>query len=399
MLSCPTRATCVGIAEATTKRRTEGITVRHARGCAAPDAGRCRCRPAFQAQVFSPRDRRTIRKSFRSIAEARAWRSDTQTALRRGTVRAPTRTTLEEAADDWLAAAQAGIARTRSGDPYKPSALRSYEEALRTKVLPELGNLRLSSVDRVAIQDLVDRLTAKGLAPSTVRNSILPLRAIFRRAIARSQVVQNPTLDLSLPAVRGGRDRVARPEEARSLINAVSAGDRALWATALYAGLRRGELQALRWSEIDWEAGLIRVERSWDPKAGPIEPKSRAGKRRVPLVKPLRTELAARRLRQGGGGEGLVLGRGEKPFAPGAATRRARKAWSDAGLEPIGLHECRHTYAAHMIAAGVNAKALSTYMGHSSITITLDRYGHLMPGSEAEAAGLLEDYLEREATR
>ncbi len=162
MLSCPTRATCVGIAEATTKRRTEGITVRHARGCAAPDAGRCRCRPAFQAQVFSPRDRRTIRKSFRSIAEARAWRSDTQTALRRGTVRAPTRTTLEEAADDWLAAAQAGIARTRSGDPYKPSALRSYEEALRTKVLPELGNLRLSSVDRVAIQDLVDRLTARG---------------------------------------------------------------------------------------------------------------------------------------------------------------------------------------------------------------------------------------------
>ena len=119
----------------------------------------------------------------------------------------------------------------------------------------------------------------------------------------------------------------------------------------------------------------------------------------MPLVKPLRTELAARRLRQGGGGEGLVLGKGEKPFAPGAATRRARKAWSDAGLEPIGLHECRHTYAAHMIAAGVNAKALSTYMGHSSITITLDRYGHLMPGSEAEAAGLLEDYLEREATR
>ncbi len=68
-----------------------------------------------------------------------------------------------------------------------------------------------------------------------------------------------------------------------------------------------------------------------------------------------------------------------------------------AGLEPIGLHECRHTYAAHMIAAGVNAKALQTYMGHSSITITLDRYGHLMPGSEKEAAGMLGAYLEREA--
>ena len=384
------------MAEPPTPRRPEGITVRHGRHCAAKSGGRCDCKLTYQAQVFSPRDRRTIRKSFKSIAEARAWRNDTQTALRRGTMRAPTRTTLAEAADDWLAAARAGIARTRSGDPYKPSALRSYEEALQTKVLPELGKLRLSSVDRVAVQDLVDRLIARGLAPSTVRNSVLPLRAIFRRAVARSEVVQNPTLGLALPAVRGRRDRVARPEEARALIAAVPEGDRALWATALYAGLRRGELQALRWSDVDTDAGLIRVERSWDQREGPIEPKSAAGRRRVPLVRPLRSELSAHGLRQAGGGEGFALGGGEKRVASGAATRRAREAWSEKGLAPIGLHECRHTYASFMIAAGVNAKALSTYMGHSSITITLDRYGHLMPGSEAEAAGLLEDYLERE---
>ena len=57
------------------------------------------------------------------------------------------------------------------------------------------------------------------------------------------------------------------------------------------------------------------------------------------------------------------------------------------------LHECRHVYASLSIAAGVNAKALSTYLGHASITITYDRYGHLMPGSEAEAAALLDTYL------
>ncbi len=228
-------------------------------------------------------------------------------------MRAPTRTTLADAAEDWLAAARAGIARTRSGDNYKPSALRSYEEALRTKALPELGSLRLSSVDRVAVQDFVDRLVAHGLAPSTVRNSILPLRAIFRRAVARSEVVQNPTLGLSLPAVRGRRDRVARPEEARALIAAAPEGDRALWATALYAGLRRGELQALRWADVDLDAGLVRVERSWDRKEGPIEPKSRSGTRRVPLVKPLRAELAAHRLRQGGEGMGSASARARGP--------------------------------------------------------------------------------------
>ena len=63
-------------------------------------------------------------------------------------------------------------------------------------------------------------------------------------------------------------------------------------------------------------------------------------------------------------------------------------------VEPIVLHECRHTFASLMIAAGVNAKALTSYMGHASITVTLDRYGHLMPGSEADAARVLDAYLD-----
>jgi len=79
-------------------RRPEGITLRHRKGCPADDDRSCRCKPAYQAQVYSPRDRRTIRKSFTSLSEARAWRADTATALRRGTMRPPTRTTLEEAA-------------------------------------------------------------------------------------------------------------------------------------------------------------------------------------------------------------------------------------------------------------------------------------------------------------
>ena len=67
--------------------------------------------------------------------------------------------------------------------------------------------------------------------------------------------------------------------------------------------------------------------------------------------------------------------------------------------QPITLHECRHTFASLMIAAGVNAKALSPYMGHANINITMDRYGHLMPGNEDQAAGLLDAYLERQVQR
>ena len=85
--------------------------------------------------------------------------------------------------------------------------------------------------------------------------------------------------------------------------------------------------------------------------------------------------------------------------APAGVAKRAKKSWADAKLDPIGLHDARHAAASILIAAGVNAKALSVYMGHASITITLDRYGHLFPGNEEEAAQLVDAYLDRIANR
>ena len=87
---------------------------------------------------------------------------------------------------------------------------------------------------------------------------------------------------------------------------------------------------------------------------------------------------------------------GSRPFDSAWAATKARRAWESAGLAPLGLHECRHSYAAYAIAAGINPKALSSYMGHSSITVTLDRYGHLLPGNEGEAAQMLDGYLHRQ---
>jgi len=92
--------------------------------------------------------------------------------------------------------------------------------------------------------------------------------------------------------------------------------------------------------------------------------------------------------------EALVFGvTAETPFQATVVYRRADKAWEKAGLGQLRLHQARHTYASFIIAAGVNAKALSAFMGHSSIKVTFDLYGHLMPGTEAEAAALLERYL------
>jgi integrase len=227
----------------------------------------------------------------------------------------------------------------------------------------------------------------------------MPLRVIYRRAIARGDVSVNPTVGLELPAVRGRRDRIVSSAAAAALLDALPAPDRGPWAVALYAGLRRGELVALNWENVDLAAGVLRVERAWDWKAGIIEPKSRSGRRTVPIAGVLRDHLLAHKLASGRH-EGFVFCRsGGRHFDPDGLKRRSSTAWRRAGLEPIGLHEARHTFASLMIAAGVNAKALSVYMGHASVTITLDRYGHLMPGNEEEAAGLLDAYLARADTK
>jgi integrase len=135
-----------------------------------------------------------------------------------------------------------------------------------------------------------------------------------------------------------------------------------------------------------------------DPKEGPVEPKSATGRRKVPVPAVLRDHLVEHRMDRDH--DGLVFGRSaDRPFADSTVWKRARRAWKAAKLTPITLHEARHTFASLMIAANVNAKALSTYMGHANISITYDRYGHLMPGNEAEAAGLLDTYLAAAAAR
>jgi integrase len=345
--------------------------------------------------VWSARERKTIRRTFRTLGEARAWRHESQVALRKGQLRSPARITLLEAGEAWLEAAEAGLVRTRTGEAYKPSAVRAYRQTLNQRAFPAVGSKRLTAISHTMLQDFADRLSAEGLSPSSVRNTILPLRAIFRRAYQRGEVAVNPTLKLTLPAVRGRRERIAAPTEVGPLLDALDGDDRAIYATALYAGLRLGELQALQWDDIDLDNNLIHVRRGWDRHAGFVQPKSRSGQRRVPITQTLRRELLNHRLRQGTGGHGFAFPNKTRtgPFNPGTLTLHTNKAWPAAGLTPIGLHECRHSYAAYMIAAGINTKALSTYMGHSSITITLDRYGHLLPGNETQAADLLDRWL------
>lgn len=381
---------------ATSRRLPDGITLRHSKTCAITSGQACSCTPSYLASVpLGGRGSRT-RKTFKNLQDAKTWRARNVVAAEDGLFRVPT-ITLNEAADELVAGMGRGSVRTRSGDPYKPSVIRGYATSLRLRLLPPLGARRLGDISRLDIQRLVDGWLEESHDASTIRNWLMPMRVIYRRAVQDGLIALSPCEHLRLPRVEGRRERIAGVEEARHLLAALPMRDRALYASAFFAGLRLGELRALRWQDIDLNDRRILIERAMDGMGSTITPKSRAGSRTVPiLTRELRDALAEQRAASRGLPDDYVFaGSSEtKPFSPSAVYRRVRTAWRHAGLAPINLHEARHTFASTAIAAGLNAKVIATYMGHSSIQVTYDLYGKLMPGNEAEAASLFEAYLD-----
>ena len=348
------------------------------RGVEARQAGDGRWR--YRGHVWSKRERRRIRGPwFETPAQARNWRQDAQVGVRKGTLRAPVDLTVGEAAAEFIAGAVDGTVLDRAGGRYKPSSIRNYRGWLDRYVLPTFGARRIGDIRRADVQALVDMLNARGLAGSTVRNALDPLRRIMDRALKRDLIALDPTDGIEWPATSRKRERVATPAEAAALIAALPEEDRALWATAMYAGLRAGELRALRVGAVDVDAGSIGVRSGWDDVEGEIAPKSRSGERVVPIIPELRPVLLAHLMATGRRGkpDALVFGRTDRdPFLRSTPRSRARRAWQAAKLDPITMHECRHTYASTMVAAGVDAGEVMRRMGHSTVTMTLDRYTH-----------------------
>lgn len=352
----------------------------------------------FRARVFDKAAGRQLRSPWTgTLAEARAWRVDALAALQAGTLSADRGVTVREAVAMFLDGIDAEAIRTRSGQAHKPSTVRGYRRELTNRVLPAFGAARLTEVTLPDVQRWADTLTAQGLSPSTVRNVVTAMRALYAWALPRGMARVNPTAGLRLPSGATARERIAAPREATALIVALTPRDQAALGLAVYAGLRLGELLALEWENVDLDAGTLRVVRAWDHGARKfVAPKSKAGTRTVPIIARLSLLLADHRVLTDHRPGLLFAGATGQPVSHNGLRDRLTTAWRAADLEPLGFHEARHTFASLMIGAGVNAKALSTYLGHANIATTFDRYGHLFPGAEHEARGLLDAYMERE---
>ena len=396
------------------RKRAEGVYPRHRRSCPSRGDGACDCgsRLHWQAAAWDPIAHKKIKRTFPTLGAAKAWRADAQVAIRRHELRAVPSPTVAAAGESLIAGMRDGSVRARDGAMFKPSTIAGYDAALRERIVPALGRRRLVDVTRGDLLTLVRRMLREDRDPSTIRNALMPLRLIFRLALAEGVVSVNPTSGLALPSSNSRRDRIATPAEAGALLAALPEGDRALWAVALYAGLRSGEIGGLDWGAVDLDRGVIVVERAWCWKSSTFTaPKSRAGRREVPIVGPLRALLLEHRLRTGRR-EGLVFGRdGRRAFNRTTLRARALAAWTEVPVlgcdvdaerrdgRPLPLHgyltlhEARHTYCSTALAAGVSPAAVSRYAGHASVAFTLNRYVKALAGTETDDAARIEAFL------
>jgi integrase len=207
-----------------------------------------------------------------------------------------------------VAGMRSGAILDRSGKPYKPKTVRSYEHALESYIYPLLGSRKVSSLRRADIQGFVEEMRELGAAPSTVHNRLDPLRVIVRRSIDNDELLVDPCARLKMPVVRNSRTRIESSTTAKALIVALPESEQAFWALALFAGVRRGELRGLQVDDIDFDAGLVHVRRGWDDREGEIDPKT-AGARDIPMIGELRRICRAHKLQTGRHGTQMFLGR------------------------------------------------------------------------------------------
>ena len=382
-----------------------GVRERHSRSCASRVGGKCDCDPSYEASVYDARESRRqgrivkIRRTFTgkgALAAAKAWRRDAAHQVSRGEIAFEPKQRLEEAVAEWLDKCARGEVRSRRRVPYSASTLRDYRSDLARFVLPELGHTDVNDVTRQEVQRVIEGMNGQGFAGQTVRNAIVALQAFYRW----KKPVIDPTVNLDLPEPGQRRERAASPTEAETLLAGLDGDTRDIYATAFYAGLRRGELQALQVQDV--KPDRIGVAHSWDQVDGMKEPKSKAGKRDVPVVEPLRSILQRRC--EGRPGTAFVFGSDTEPFSPNTLRDNALRQWAaaavgsflqgrDADLVPIGLHEARHSFSTWMDAAGISETRADRYMGHSNPSVQ-GRYRHQLDGQLADDAAALTAYIE-----
>ncbi|MFH1891482.1 MAG: site-specific integrase [Candidatus Zixiibacteriota bacterium] len=274
----------------------------------------------------------------------------------------------------------------------KESTYVSYETIVRLHLNPRFGKQFLHRISTADIQKFVaEKITKDRLTPKSVVNFLIPLKEMFKHAVAWGYMKRDPSLYVKRPRVELEEMEFFSPEEIRLFLDNVNPNYYTMFLTAVMTGMRRGELLALQWGDIDWNSNQISIRRSIY-RGEFVNPKSKNSIRRIVMSPVLRHALEQHRLLGKESEKELVFSNGDGfPIDPDNLVKREFcPALDRAGLRRIRFHDLRHTYASLLISQGENIKFIQSQLGHASAKTTLDRYGHLMPSLENDAARRLD---------
>lgn len=343
--------------------------------------------------------RRRVQQTFDRKKDALLYEARLRQQAASGTLISPDKLTVAQYADRWLVSVDVA-----------PSTRRRYGELLR-HVTDEIGDVPLIRLKALHVQGLYDALRKRGtLAPRTILHTHRVLHTALSRAVSWQLVPTNVTEAVETPRAPRIEMRALDAAETRRLLTVASADGSvyaALVSLAVHTGMREGELMALRWQDVDLDAGHLTVRGSLQRQQGVglvrRAPKTAGSERTIPFGPEAKAVLVERRRKQIE--ERLRLGpdyaKGDyilttivgTPVQQGNLWRAWRRIRERAGLQGVRIHDLRHTHATLLLATGTPINAVAQRLGHASPTLTLSTYGHVLPGQQEEAVIRLEALL------
>jgi integrase len=355
---------------------------------------------AWIADYFDQSGKRHI-KTFKLKKAAEAWLDEAKIEVKRG-IHTPANAsvTVAEAGDAWIEQAEA--------DGLERSTVEEYRRHLDQHIKPFIGGVRLAEFSPAGVRALRNKLIKEQRSPVMAKKVVSSLGAILANAMADHKVARNVVREQAQHVRRRERGlerrhtknlevgiNIPTKAEIRAMLDAAQGRWRALFVTAIFTGLRASELRGLRWDDVDLDRGELTVRQRADRWGSIGSPKSDAGKRTVPLAPMVVNALKEWRLACPQGTAGLAF-----PNNRGSALQLSSIHYR--GLAPLqrvagitedakpkyGMHSLRHAAASLFIEQGFSAKRVQALMGHSTIQMTFDTYGHLFPAPEDDQAAM-----------
>jgi integrase len=351
-------------------------------------------------------------ETFARKKDAAARHAEVKVDVKSGVHVAPSRSiTLKQAGESWIKAAEHELERT---------TVDQYKQHLKFHLLPFIGARRLTDITTDAVLNLEARLRDEGRSKVMVRKVLVSLGSILADAQIRKQVGHNAVRDLRRARGRGKANVVKRekvklevgkdipsPAEVAAILAHAKPKWRPLLVTAAFTGLRASELRGLRWSDVDSKKNEIHVRQRADRYNVIGPPKTEASKRVVPFGKVVANTIKEWKLKCAPGELVFPNRKGKVEYHTHIVNRGFIPAQIAAGIvtkddkaKYTGLHALRHFYASLCINSredggfGLLPKAVQERMGHSSITVTMDTYGHLFPrGDDSKVLDAVEGAL------